>query len=115
INYLGDEGSDSFDWNSVDKFILGIGDNKIRQKVAKLIISKEKILLNVIHPTSIISKYATFGIGNFVAANATINALAQIGNHCILNTGCIIEHECIIADGVHIAPGVVLAGNVTVG
>lgn len=115
INYLGDEGSDSFDWNSVDKFILGIGDNKIRQKVAKLIISKEKILLNVIHPTSIISNYATFGIGNFVAANATINALAQIGNHCILNTGCIIEHECIIADGVHIAPGVVLAGNVTVG
>ena len=115
INFLGDEGADSFDWNAVDKFILGIGDNKIRQKVAHLILSKKKILLNVIHPSSIISNYATFGVGNFIAANVTINALAKIANSCILNTGCIIEHECIIESGVHIAPGVVLAGNVSVG
>ncbi len=115
INYLGDEGSDSFDWNSIDQFILGIGDNKIRQKVANLILSKKKILLNVIHPSSIISNYATFGVGNFVAAKVTINALAKIGNNCILNTGCIIEHECIIESGTHIAPGSVLAGNVSVG
>ncbi len=115
INYLGDEGSDSFDWNSVDQFILGIGDNKIRQKVANLILSKKKILLNVVHPSSIISNFATFGAGNFIAANVTINVLAKIGNNCILNTGCIIEHECIIESGAHIAPGTVLAGNVSVG
>lgn len=115
INYLGDEGSDSFDWNSIDKFILGIGDNKIRQKVANLILSKKKILLNVIHPSSIVSNFATFGTGNFISANVTINALTQIGNNCILNTGCIIEHECVIESGVHIAPGTVLAGNVSIG
>ena len=115
INYLGDEGSDSFDWNSVDQFILGIGDNKIRQKVANLILSKKKTLLNVIHPSSIISNFATFGTGNFIAANVTINTLAKIGNNCILNTGCIIEHECIIESGAHIAPGTILAGNVSVG
>jgi sugar O-acyltransferase (sialic acid O-acetyltransferase NeuD family) len=115
ISYIGDEGSDSFDWNSVDQFILGIGDNKIRQKVANLILSKKKILLNVIHPSSIISNYAILGIGNFIAANVTINALAKIGNNCILNTACIIEHECIVGSGVHIAPGAVLAGNVSVG
>ena len=115
INYLGDEGSDSFDWNSIDQFILGIGDNKIRQKVADLILSKKKILLNVVHPSSVISNYATFGTGNFIAANVTVNALAKIGNNCILNTGCIIEHECIIESGAHIAPGAVLAGNVSVG
>lgn len=115
INYIGDEGSDSFDWNSVDQFILGIGDNKIRQKVANLILSKKKILLNVIHPSSIVSNYAILGIGNFIAANVTINALAKIENNCILNTACIIEHECIVGSGVHIAPGAVLAGNVSVG
>ncbi|REC51456.1 N-acetylneuraminate synthase [Chryseobacterium piscium] len=115
INYLGDEGSDSFDWNSIDQFILGIGDNKIRQKVANLILSKKKILLNVIHPSSIISNYANFGMGNFIAANVTVNALAQVANNCILNTSCVVEHECIIESGVHIAPGTVLAGNVTVG
>lgn len=115
INYLGDEGNDSFDWNSVDQFILGIGDNKIRQKVADLILSKKKTLLNVIHPSSIISNNVTFGIGNFIAANVTVNALAKIADNCILNTGCIVEHECVIASGVHIAPGTVLAGNVLIG
>lgn len=115
INYLGDEGSDLFDWNSVDQFILGIGDNKIRQKVANLILSKKKMLLNVVHPSTIISNFATFGTGNFIAANVTINALAKIADNCILNTGCIIEHECAVENGVHIAPGAVLAGNVSVG
>lgn len=115
INYLGDEGSESFNWNVVDEFILGIGDNKIRQKVAGLISSKKKTILNVFHPSSIISNYATFGTGNFIAANVTVNALAKITDNCILNTGCIVEHECVIESGVHIAPGAVLAGNVTVG
>ncbi len=115
INYLGDEGSESFNWNAVDGFILGIGDNKIRQKVADLIVTKKKTILNVVHPSSIISNYATVGIGNFIAANVNVNALASIGDHCILNTGCIVEHECVIENGVHIAPGAVLAGNVLVG
>lgn len=115
INYLEDEGSESFNWNAVDEFILGIGDNRIRQKVAGLILSNGKEILNVIHPSSIISNYANFGMGNFIAANVTVNALAQIANNCILNTGCIVEHECVIESGVHIAPGTVLAGNVSIG
>ena len=115
IIYLGDEGTDSFDWDSVNEFVLGIGDNKIRQKVADLILLKGKKLLNIIHPKSILSPYATFGKGNFVGANVTVNAFAKISDNCILNTGCIIEHECVINSGVHIAPGAVLAGNVFVG
>lgn len=115
INYLGDEGSDSFDWNSIDEFILGIGDNKIRRKIADLILSKKKKILNVIHPSSVISNYAIFGNGNFIGPNVTMNAFAKIADYCILNTGCIVEHECIIGSGVHIAPGAVLAGGVTVG
>lgn len=115
INYLGDEGSESFNWNVADQFILGIGDNKIRQRVADLILSKKKKILNVVHPSTIISNYAIIGTGNFIAANVTVNALAKIADNCILNTGCIVEHECLIESGVHIAPGTVLAGNVTVG
>src|SRR5690606_15286990 len=95
--------------------ILGIGDNRIRQKVAGLILSKKKTILSVIHPSSVISNFATFGTGNFIAANVSVNALAKIADNCILNTGCIVEHECVIESGVHIAPGTVLAGNVTVG
>lgn len=116
LHYLGFEGKDSFEgWNEDLDFILGIGDNTIRLKVAQLIKSKNKKILNVIHPTASFGQKVTIGEGNFIARNVSINPLASISNYCILNTGCIVEHECVINQGVHVAPGAVLAGNVTVG
>ena len=116
LHYLGFEGKDSFEgWNEDLDFILGIGDNTIRVKVAQLIKSKKKKILNVIHPTASIGQKVTIGEGNFIARNVSVNPLASMSNYCILNTGCIVEHECVINQGVHIAPGAVLAGNVTVG
>ena len=116
LHYLGFEGNDSFEgWNEDLDFILGIGDNAIRVKVAQLIKSKNKKICNVIHPTASIGQKVTIGEGNFIARNVSVSPLVSIGNYCILNTGCIMEHECIIHNGVHIAPGAVIAGNVTVG
>lgn len=116
LTYLGFESSADFqDWQTDRKFILGIGDNTIRQKAGNLILSKNKEILNVIHPGCSISKISNIGFGNFISKNAAINPLVKIGNLCIINTGCIIEHECIIGNSVHIAPGAVLAGNVSVG
>ncbi len=115
IVYFGNERSDEFDWDKIDDYILGIGDNQIRQKAARSVVCSNKGFINVIHPAAVLSDVVTLGEGNFIAANATINALAKISNYCILNTGCIIEHECVIADAVHIAPGAVLAGSVHIG
>lgn len=114
--YIGFENDNLFKgWDSDCEFILGIGDNNIRQKIASLILSKNKKIQNVIHHTAAISKNVIFGSGNFVSKNVAINPLTVIGDFCILNTGCIVEHECTIADAVHLAPGAVLAGNVSVG
>ena len=114
--YIGNENNEEFAaWNSEKQFVLGIGDNAIRHKIALFIVSKNKEILNVIHPTASISDSVLIGKGNFISKQTSINPLVQIGNFCIINTGAIIEHECIIMDAVHIAPGAVLAGNVTVG
>jgi sugar O-acyltransferase (sialic acid O-acetyltransferase NeuD family) len=116
LEYLGYEGDASFGgWEHDCDFILGIGDNTLRQKIAELILSKSKKLANVVHPSASVSQHITIGAGNFIGRNTAVNPLAVIGNWCILNTGCIIEHECVLHDGVHVAPGAVLAGNVTVG
>lgn len=116
LDYIGFENDLLFEgWSEEFDFILGIGDNTIRQKVASLIKAKNKNILNLIHPTASLSKKISLGDGNFIARNASINPLVSIGNYCILNTGCIIEHECILGDGIHIAPGAVLAGNVIIG
>lgn len=79
LNYIGSEKSESFEgWQNKNKFILGIGDNKIRGKVAENINSRNYELLNVIHPISSISKYTKIGQGNFFARNCNINPLVNI-------------------------------------
>lgn len=115
LKHVGFEGDKNFDWTSTVKFVLGFGENTLRFRIGELIKSKNKELVNIIHPTAVLSYSFNMGQGNFIAANVTVNALASIGDYCILNTGAIVEHECTIGDAVHIGPGAVLAGNVKVG
>ncbi len=116
LEYLGDESSPNFDlWNLDVNFILGIGDNFLREKIYNLIIKNGKKVISLMNSTASISSFATIGDGVFINRNVTINTLVNISNNVILNTGCIIDHECEIQESVHLAPGVVLAGNVKVG
>ena len=116
LEYLGNESSPNFDlWDLDIDFILGIGDNIMREKFYKLIIKKGKKVISLMNSTASISSFARISDGVFINRNVTVNTLANIGNNVILNTGCIVEHECNIGNSAHIAPGAVLAGNVTIG
>jgi sugar O-acyltransferase (sialic acid O-acetyltransferase NeuD family) len=116
LAYLGCETDPNFrGWDMRLAFILGIGDNNLRYKVAQLLLSKSQIIESVIDLNSIISKSANIGVGVFASKGVFVNAFSKIGDFTILNTGCIIEHECEISTAVHIAPGAVLAGNVKIG
>lgn len=116
LKYIGDENDNNFKgWNSRIDFILGVGDNGIRMKIAKFVNSKGGNLINVIHPKANISKKVSIGNGVFVGSGACINPLVDIQKYSIINTGSIVEHECTVGMGSHIAPGALLAGNVKVG
>lgn len=116
LEYLGSESDPEFKgWQMPISYILGIGDNIIREKAANLILSNSKKIESVIHPNSSISNSVKLGVGVFVSNGALVNAFASIGDFVILNTGCIVEHECELATAVHIAPGAVIAGNVKIG
>jgi sugar O-acyltransferase (sialic acid O-acetyltransferase NeuD family) len=116
LKYLGFEGDENFEgWDKGYEFILGVGDNRIRESVSNLIVTNEEKLRLVIHPSANIGSKVEIGDGTFVASGSLINPLAKIGKAVIINTGAIVEHECEIGDFVHIAPGAVLAGNVKVG
>lgn len=72
-------------------------------------------LPNLIHPSAIVSQYASIGHGAIIMPGAIINSGSEIGNNVIVNTAASVDHECTIGDGVHIGPGARLAGLVTVG
>lgn len=95
--------------------IVAIGNNQIRQQKVELLKQNSFNLITLIHPKAVISQYATIAQGSVVFAGATINAFANIGVGCIINTSAIIEHDCAIGDFTHICPNTALAGGVIVG
>jgi sugar O-acyltransferase (sialic acid O-acetyltransferase NeuD family) len=115
LSYLGDEANNKFDWERSRNYILAVGDNGIRQKLALRVAQNGGNCLTIIHPDASISKDSTIGSGTFVARGVAINPLVRIGMNAIVNTNSSIDHECQIGDNVHIAPGAVLAGNISVG
>ena len=116
LNYIGFDGdADFIGFNKGYQFILGIGDNKIRESIALKLLARGETVLNIFHPDSSLSKNILVGSGIFISRNVSVNSYATIGDYTILNTGAVIEHECKIGNAVHIAPGAILAGNVEVG
>lgn len=102
---------DCVKYNFVE-FIIGIGSNEIREKIANKYNLK---YYTAIHPSANIALDTQIGEGTVVMAGAIINTSAQIGKHCIINSGAIIEHDDTIENFVHISPGALLAGNVRIG
>ena len=97
------------------QFIIGIGNNNIRNKIFKFLVSKSAKIISIIHPKTIVSSTSKVNFGTFISSNVSVNSLCKIGSNCILNTGSIVEHDCLISDNVHIAPGAVVLGNVKIG
>ena len=114
--YLGNENDESFKlWDKNFDYLIGIGDNLLREKIYKLVSKKNKKVRTIVCPSANISKKVIIGQGTFINKNVSININASIGENVILNTSCIIEHECVISNSAHVAPGAVLAGNVHIG
>jgi sugar O-acyltransferase (sialic acid O-acetyltransferase NeuD family) len=94
-------------------YIIAIGDNSIRQKIAET--NSNEILPALIHKYAILGLNVTLGQGTMVAAGVVINPSVIVKSHCIINTAAVIEHDCVIEDFVHISPNVTLCGSVIVG
>lgn len=93
---------------------VAIGNNAIRLEKLNLLRNQGVVLPAIIHPNSVVSRYAKIGDGSVVCAGVIVNADAQVGAGAILNTGCSIDHDCVLAEAVHISPGARLAGGTKV-
>ena len=93
-------------------FIIGIGNNAVRKKIAE---KYDVNWVSLIHPSAQIAVNVSIGKGTAVMAGAVINACAEIGEHCIINTRAVVEHDNVIEDYVHISPNASLGGTVHIG
>lgn len=109
INYLERHHED------YNAFFVAIGNNQIRSDIINRLKNNRRNIVNLIHPTSTISKFSSLGIGCCVMANAVINSGTFIKDGVIINTSASIDHDCIVEDFAHISPNCSLSGNVKIG
>ncbi len=93
----------------------GVGDTGPRKRLYEMANRTGFQMVDVIHPSAVVSASAAWGQGLTAMAGAVINAGAQLGDNVIVNTGAIVEHDCVIGDHVHVATGARLASTVQVG
>jgi sugar O-acyltransferase (sialic acid O-acetyltransferase NeuD family) len=97
-------------------FIIGIGDNQIRNSIFYRF--NKLSYPNIIHPSASFGlgqrEYIEEHIGNIIAAGVRFTNGIKVGNFGIYNLNSTIGHDCIIGDYVNICPGVNISGNVTI-
>jgi sugar O-acyltransferase (sialic acid O-acetyltransferase NeuD family) len=98
-----------------DPFIVGIGDNQIREQITKTLESEGFHLGSLIHSSAVIASSASVESGSCVMAGAVVNNHVHIGKGVIVNTKSSIDHHSVIGDYTHVAPGSTIAGQCKVG
>ena len=94
-------------------FFLARGDNMLRKTIFESHPDLE--YPNIIHPTSIISKYSKIGKGNLLMPYSVVNAFSTIGDHCIINTSAVVEHDCTVGNFCHVSVKSVMTGACSIG
>ncbi|MDQ0352769.1 acetyltransferase EpsM [Alkalibacillus filiformis] len=89
------------------KFIIAISNNKIRKKIADELTLP---YINVIHPNATISANSSYGVGNIILANSTIDPDVKINNLVIINKNSSIGHDSVLEDYTQVSPGCALGG-----
>lgn len=103
--------SDAFLVNGIGS----IGDPSSRTRVQKHLQSLGWRFIGVVHPSAVVSPFATIAPDAQVFARAVVQPHAFIEEGCIVNTGAIIEHHVVLGAWSHAAPGSVICGCVRLG
>ena len=96
------------------RFVVAIGDNKVRSEIVKKLSLPDDRYFTVIHPSTVIGNNVEIGPGTMIIGGVIINIGTKIGKHVIVNTSSSLDHHNIIGDFVHIGPGTHTGGNVVV-
>lgn len=97
-----------------DGVVVSIGNCAIRWEKFQQLVKAGARFATIVHPTAVLSSFATVGDGTVLLAGAIVNVDTKIGPAGIVNTGATVDHDCELGHSVHICPGAHLSGNVTV-
>ncbi|NVO08371.1 MAG: acetyltransferase [Bacteroidales bacterium] len=92
------------------EILVAIGESSERKKIINSLPMDTKFL-SLIHPKSIVSKYAELAEGVIIAPGAVISCDTKIGKHAVINYNATIGHDCVIGDFFTASPGANISGR----
>ena len=104
-----------------DRFVVAIGEPRVRLRVARGLAARGARFLTVIHPRAYVAASARIGEGCVVAPFASVGAGAVLGAQVQVHFCASAAHDTIIGDGAALSPyaavngGAVLAEGVFLG
>lgn len=103
-------------WRGLADFaIVAIGNNAVRQCVAKDLQAAGFSLASVVHPLAIISPTAVIGRGTAIMAGAIVGTEACLGDGVIVNCAAVVDHHCRVGDFGHLGVNAAMAGGAVLG
>ncbi|MCP4038984.1 MAG: acetyltransferase [bacterium] len=111
----GDERLGDRDFVLAHAFAIGIGDPKLRCKLAQLVLDAGGELPAIAHAHTTVAPDVMLGRGTVLMAGAVVNPGSTLEDLVVVNTGATVDHDGRIGEGTHLCPGVHLGGNVTCG
>lgn len=84
-------------------FAISVGNNRIRADLAKKIREKGGNIPTLIHPSSVVSKYAKLEKGVVIHANSVIQADTIIGQDSVVSCNVSVAHTSRIGNACYLA------------
>jgi sugar O-acyltransferase, sialic acid O-acetyltransferase neuD family len=92
--------------------VIGIGNGKIREKIAKKIGDRKFAIL--VHPNTKISSTNLIEEGAIICSGTILTVNIHIKKHCIINLDCTIGHGVILGEYITVLPSTNISGDVKI-
>jgi sugar O-acyltransferase (sialic acid O-acetyltransferase NeuD family) len=101
--------------NSETLLIVAIADPAGRRLVTEALLDKGSRFATLIHPSAVVARSATIGVGTIVCPHALVSADAKVGNFVIVNANSSVGHDVCIGSYCTLSAHVDITGGVIVG
>ena len=93
-------------------YICAIANTKIRERIVNKIKNNTSIkAAKLIHPSVVISKESSIGIGSIICAGVIISVNSKVGEFNIIDWNSTIGHDDLLKDFVTLYPAVNISGG----
>ena len=96
------------------KFLIAIGNNMVRRKIAEEIRSQKGQTPSLIHPTAVISKFSNIGLGVYIQPHVVVWTCVTIEDDCIISPNVVIAHHSTLRKGCLVSTSSAIGANIEI-